>query len=346
VRGLTISAHGGLDRLELRDDLAMPALLSDSQVRVRVRAAALNHLDLFVVGGLPGVRITPPWIVGSDATGIVDAVGASVTTVAVGHSVVVNPGLSDRSCAVCLAGEQPLCPKFGVLGEHHPGTMAEYVVVPQENVLRVPAECDVAESAALTLATLTAWRMMVTRAAVADGDHVLIWGIGGGVALACLQIAKLLGARVTAVSGSAAKLERARALGADDTVDRGAVDVGREMRARTGKRGVDVVVDSVGEATWSQSLGALGRGGRLVTCGGTSGPMVTTDVRKLFWNQWSILGSTMGNDAEFAAVVEHFRAGRLRPVLDSVYGLEDAAEAFARLQAGEQFGKLVLRIAS
>jgi NADPH:quinone reductase-like Zn-dependent oxidoreductase len=173
---------------------------------------------------------------------------------------------------------------------------------------------------------------------------VLIWGIGGGVALACLQIAKLLGARVTAVSGSAAKLERARALGADDTVDRGAVDVGREMRARTGKRGVDVVVDSVGEATWSQSLGALGRGGRLVTCGGTSGPMVTTDVRKLFWNQWSILGSTMGNDAEFDAIVGELRAGRLIPPVDSVFPLEEGRAAFERLQKAEQFGKVVVRV--
>lgn len=345
MRGLTISAHGGLDRLELRDDLAVPALTSDSQVRVRVRAAALNHLDLFVVAGLPGVHVTPPWILGSDATGIVDAVGASVVSVSVGDAVVVNPGLSDRSCEFCLAGEQPLCPRFGVLGEHHPGTMAEYVVVPDANVRSVPEGCDVDESAALTLATLTAWRMMSTRAAVRDGEHVLIWGIGGGVALACLQIAKLRGARVTVVSGSAAKLERARALGADDTIDRRAVDVGREVRSRTGKRGVDVVVDSVGEATWSQSLGALGRGGRLVTCGGTSGPMVMTDVRKLFWNQWSVLGSTMGNDAEFDAVVEHFRAGRLRPVLDRVYDLGEAGEAFERLQAGEQFGKLVLRIA-
>lgn len=345
MRGLTISAHGGLDRLELRDDLAVPALTSDSQVRVRVRAAALNHLDLFVVAGLPGVHVTPPWILGSDATGIVDAVGASVASVSVGDAVVVNPGLSDRSCEFCLAGEQPLCPRFGVLGEHHPGTMAEYVVVPDANVRSVPEGCDVDESAALTLATLTAWRMMSTRAAVRDGEHVLIWGIGGGVALACLQIAKLRGARVTVVSGSAAKLERARALGADDTIDRRAVDVGREVRSRTGKRGVDVVVDSVGEATWSQSLGALGRGGRLVTCGGTSGPMVMTDVRKLFWNQWSVLGSTMGNDAEFDAVVEHFRAGRLRPVLDRVYDLGEAGEAFERLQAGEQFGKLVLRIA-
>jgi NADPH:quinone reductase-like Zn-dependent oxidoreductase len=186
--------------------------------------------------------------------------------------------------------------------------------------------------------------MIVTRAQVSDGERVLIWGIGGGVAIACLQIAKMLGAHVTVTSGSDEKLARARALGADDTINHRVVDVGREMRERTGKKGADVVVDSVGEATWSQSLGALGRRGRLVTCGGTSGPMVTTDVRRLFWNQWSILGSTMGNDAEFAAVVEHFNAGRLRPPIDCVYPLAEARAAFERLQAGRQFGKLVVLI--
>ena len=346
MRGLTISAHGGLDRIELRDDLPIPSLSSNAQVRVRVLAAALNHIDLFVVGGLPNVRITPPWIVGSDAMGIVDQVAADVTDVAVGDTVLINPGLSDRTCSYCLAGEQPLCPRFRILGEQVPGTMAEYLVVPSANVRRVAPDTDPAEGAAFTLSTLTAWRMLTSRARLLPGEHVLIWGIGGGVAQACLQIAKLLGAFVTVTSGSDAKLERARALGADETINHRGVDVGKEMRARTGKRGVDVVVDTVGEATWAQSLGALGRRGRLVTCGGTSGPMVTTDVRRLFWNQWSILGSTMGNDAEFDAVVAQFRAGRLRPPVDQVYGLADGRRAFERMASAEQFGKLVVRIAS
>jgi NADPH:quinone reductase-like Zn-dependent oxidoreductase len=346
VRGLTISAHGGLDRLELRDDLPVPALVSDTQVRVRILAAALNHLDLFVVGGMPNVRITAPWIVGSDAMGTIDAVGAAVSGLGVGDRVLINPGLSDRTCDYCLEGEQPLCPRFGVLGEHFPGTMAEQIVVPATNVRRVARDADPIAGAAFTLSTLTAWRMLVSRARVQRGEHVLIWGIGGGVALACLQIAKLLGAFVTVTSGSEEKLARALALGADATVDHRGMDVGKEMRARTGKRGVDVVVDSVGEATWTQSLGALGRRGRLVTCGGTSGPMVTTDVRRLFWNQWSILGSTMGNDAEFDAIVEHFRAGRLQPPIDGVHPLEDARGAFERMASGRQFGKLVVRVAS
>lgn len=344
MRGLTISAHGGAEQIEYRDDLPAPVLRRDTDVRIRMRAAALNHLDLFLLKGLPGLTITPPWVLGADGTGVVESVGDAVRSVAVGDTVVINPGISDRICEYCLAGEQPLCPRFGILGEHQPGTMAEFVVVPATNVLAIPANSDPAESAAFTLATLTAYRMLVTRARLEAGEHVLIWGIGGGVAIACLQIAKLIGAHVTVTSGSDEKLARARSLGADDTINHRGVDVGREMRARTGKKGVNVVVDSVGEATWAQSLGALGRAGRLVTCGGTSGPMVTTDVRKLFWNQWSILGSTMGNDAEFAAIVERFSAGLLRPPVDRVYPLSQGRAAFERLEAGEQFGKIVVSI--
>jgi NADPH:quinone reductase-like Zn-dependent oxidoreductase len=344
MRGLTISAHGGVEQIEYREDLAEPVLRADDQVRVRVRAAALNHLDLFLLGGLPGVQITAPWVLGADAMGIVESVGRAVSSVGVGDMVVINPGISDRTCDYCRDGEQPLCPRFGILGEHFPGTMAELVVLPAANVLRIRAQSDEAEAAAFTLATLTAYRMLVTRAQVKGADHVLIWGIGGGVALACLQIAKLIGAHVTVTSGSDEKLKNARALGADEVINHTGVDVGKEIRARTGKRGVDVVVDSVGEATWAQSLGALGRRGRLVTCGGTSGPMVTTDVRRLFWNQWTIMGSTMGNDAEFAAIVGHFNAGRLRPPVDRVYPLSDGRAAFERLSHADQFGKIVVRI--
>jgi NADPH:quinone reductase-like Zn-dependent oxidoreductase len=344
VRGLTISAHGGLDQLELRDDLPRPEIQRDTDVRVRIRAAALNHLDLFVVGGLPGVKIVPPWVVGSDGMGVVESVGSAVTEVAVGDTVVINPGVSCRACEYCLNGDQPLCTRFGVIGEHLPGTLTEYVVVPSVNVARIAPDTAPAEAAAFTLATLTAWRMMTTRAQVKAGERVLIWGIGGGVALACLQIGKMLGAHVTVTSGSEEKLRRARELGADDTINHRGIDVGKEVRARTGKRGVNVVVDSVGEATWSQSLGALGRAGRVVTCGGTSGPMLTTDVRRLFWNQWSILGSTMGSESEFRAIVEHFNAGRLRPPVDRVYDLADGRAAYERLELGEQFGKVVVRI--
>jgi NADPH:quinone reductase-like Zn-dependent oxidoreductase len=345
LRALTISKHGGLEQLEYRDDVPAPEHVGSNDVRVRVLGAALNHLDLFVLGGLPGITIVPPFIVGSDACGEVDMVGEAVTTARVGDYVVVNPGWGDGTCEYCLDGEIPLCPRYRILGEHVPGTMAGYVVVPAGNVYTIPRSVSVEQAAAFPLATLTAWRMMHTRARVQAGEDVLIWGIGGGVALAALQICKNAGARVWAVSSSDEKLRRAGEMGADELLNRNDVDVARVIREKTKKRGMDIVVDNVGTATWQQSLLALGRRGRLVTCGGTSGPMLETDVRRLFWNQWSILGSTMGNDAEFAAVVEELRAGRLLPPVDSVHSLENGRAAFARLASGKQFGKVVVRVA-
>ena len=344
MRALTISAHGGLDRLQYREDLPVPELRTTTDVRVRIAAAALNHLDLFLVSGLPGVTIVPPWIMGGDGAGTIDQVGDDVRGLRAGDTVIINPGISDRTCAYCLEGDHPLCVRYGILGEHHPGTMAEYVVVPAANVRTIPAGTDMAVAAAFSLATLTAWRMVVSRARVTPGDQVLIWGIGGGVALAAMQIAKLRGARVWVTSGSDEKLARARELGADETINHATEDVAKTVRARTGKRGVDVVIDNVGEKTWTQSLGALGKRGRLVTCGGTSGPMVTTDVRRLFWNQWTIMGSTMGNDAEYDAITDELRAGRLMPPIDSVHDLADARAAFERMASGQQFGKIVVRI--
>jgi len=258
----------------------------------------------------------------------------------------VNPGVSDRTCEYCRDGEQSLCLRYGILGEHLPGTAAEYLVVPAANVRAIPPDTPVEHAAAFTLATLTAWRMVVTRAAVRPGERVLIWGIGGGVALAALQIAKQRGAHVTVTSGSDEKLEWASGLGADAVLNHRKVDVAREVRAATGKRGADVVIDSVGQATWKQSLGALGKRGRLVTCGATSGPLVETDVRRLFWNQWSILGSTMGNDAEFDAVVAELEKGRLVPPVDTVFDLENGRAAFQRLQTAGQFGKVVVRVSN
>jgi NADPH:quinone reductase-like Zn-dependent oxidoreductase len=341
---LTIDAHGELDQLKYRTDVPVPELASEEDVRVRVYAGALNHLDLWVVRGVPGVRITPGWILGADCAGVVDAVGSLVTSVRVGDRVVVNPGVSDRTCEYCRTGDNPLCLRYGILGEHRPGTLADYLVVPAANVLSIPESVSLSTAAAFPLATLTAWRMVVTRAKVSAADQVLIRGIGGGVALASLQIAKLLGARVWVTSGSDAKLERARVLGADEVLNHRSQDVAKEVRARTGKRGVDVVIDCVGEATWASSLGSLGKRGRLVTCGGTSGPMVETDVRRLFWNQWTIMGSTMGSDAEFAAIVGELGAGRLFPPVDSEFPLERGRDAFARLESGEQFGKVVVTV--
>jgi NADPH:quinone reductase-like Zn-dependent oxidoreductase len=345
LRALTIDAHGGLEQLRYREDIEPPVLPASGEVRVRLRAAALNRLDLWTVGGLPGVSITPPWVLGADGMGVVAEASADVTSVRVGDRVMLNPGLSCRECEYCLKGEQPLCVRFRLLGEHAPGTLAEQIVVPATNVRRVPDGVSDEIAAAFTLATLTAWRMCVSRAQVRAGEEVLIWGIGGGVALAALQICKARGARVFVTSSSAEKLERARALGADELLDHSKVDVAKEIRARTKRRGVDVVVDSIGEKTWDRSLGSLARAGRLVTCGGTSGPALTMDVRKLFWHQWSILGSTMGSDAELDAIVAELAAGRLVPPIDSVHDLADGRAAFERMESGKQFGKIVVRIA-
>ena len=345
MRALTISAHGGLEQVEFRDDVETPAITRPTDVRVRLHAAALNHLDLWTVGGLPGITIKPPWVLGADGAGVIDAVGDAVSSVRPGDKVFINGGISCRTCEYCLAGEQSLCVRFGILGEHLPGTFAEYVVVPEPNVRTIPKDAAWDVAAAYPLCTLTAWRAMITRARVRAEDRVLIWGVGGGVALAALMICKLVGAHVTVTSSSDAKLARARELGADDTLRHDLVEVGKEMRARTGKRGVDVVFDSVGEKTWAQSLIALGKLGRLVTCGGTSGPNLTTDVRRLFWNQWTILGSTMGNDAEFEAITAAFSSGRLKAVVDNVYPLEQGREALQHLESGAQFGKIVLSIA-
>jgi NADPH:quinone reductase-like Zn-dependent oxidoreductase len=322
----------------------MPVLRTDADVRVRVRAAALNHLDLFVLAGMPGVAIVPPWIMGADAVGDVESVGSGVTSVRQGDRVVVNPGISDRTCEYCLAGEQSMCPRFRLLGEHQPGTMAEYIVVPATNVRTIPSAVPDDVAAAFTLATLTAWRMIVTRARVRPDEVVLIQGIGGGVALAALQICRQIGARVWVTSRSDEKLARARSLGAEETINVTTHDVAREVRTRTQRRGVDVVIDSVGAATWASSLGALSRGGRLVTCGATSGPMLETDARRLFWHQWTIMGSTMGSDAELDAVIAQLREGRLLPPIDRVFPLTESRAAFERLTEATQFGKVVVTI--
>lgn len=348
MRALTFSAHGGPSQLLVRDDVPAPELDGPDSVRVRVMAAALNRLDLWVLAGIPGSRIVPGMPLGSDGAGVVEAVGSAVTTVRPGDRVLINPGVVDRGCRCeyCQSGDQPLCLTYGILGEHRAGTIAEQVVVPASNLRRFPDEIAFETAAAFPLATLTAWRMIVTRAAVRPGDQVLIWGIGGGVALAALQITKALGATAWVTSSSPDKLERAKALGADQLLDHREPDLGKRIRALTGKRGVDVVIDSVGEATWPQSLIALGKRGRLVTCGGTSGPIVQVDVRRMFWNQWTLMGSTMGNDAEFDAMTEHFVAGRLQPPVDSVWSLTEAPQAYARLESGAQFGKVVITLAA
>ncbi len=341
MRAVVIHGYGGLDSVVV-EDVPRPQPVEPDDVVVAVRAAALNHLDLFVVAGLPGITHQFPHVLGCDAAGVVEAVGAKVTRVKAGDRVIINPGVWCRTCEACLRGEEQLCTTYRVLGEHVQGTFAEAVRVREDTLELVPKGVSWTEAAAFPLATLTAWHMIHTRGAVRPGQTVLVWGIGGGVAQAALQAAKLLGARVIVTSSSDAKLAAARSLGADEGINHRAADVAKEVRRLTGKRGCDVVIDNVGEQTWDVSLRCLARGGRLVTCGGTTGPMVTTDVRRLFWHQWSILGSTMGSRSEFEHITQRLARGELRSVVDRVYPMEQARAALERLEQGGQFGKLVL----
>lgn len=345
MRALALTGTGGLEHLALLD-VPAPAITDPDDVLVRIRAAALNRLDLFIAEGLKGLTYRFPHVVGSDGAGVVEAVGPAVKHLAPGDRVLLNPGISCGACSACQAGDEPLCPDYRILGEHRDGTAAELVVVPAVNAVPVPDGMSWAEAAAFPLATLTAWRMLVTRARVAAGERVLVWGAGGGVAQAAIQIARLHGAEVVATSSSDEKLETARRLGADHVVNHATADVVAEVRRLLGRRTVEVVVDSVGEATWPMSLRLLGPAGRLVTCGATSGPFVSLDVRKLFWYQWSLLGSTMGSHREFAEIVRLAARGELRPVVDSVVPLAEGVAAYRRLASGAQTGKLVLEVSS
>ena len=312
------------------------------EARVRVRAVALNHLDLFVRAGLPGLKLVLPHIGGSDIAGEVDAVGTQVTGWRLGEPVVVNPCVWCGQCEWCVMGEESLCREFRIIGEHVHGGLAEYVVVPAANLLRVPSDYPLEQAAAAPLAFMTAWRALITQGQLRAGDSVLILGAGGGVATAAIQIARLAGATVYAASRTEGKRQAARDLGADVVLD-SAADFGREIWALTGKRGVDVVLENVGTATWDRSLRCVAKGGRVVTYGATSGPQVSLDLRALFWRQYAIIGSTMANREEAAAVLRLVFAERsLRPIVDRVLPLEEIQTAHRLLEAGEQFGKIVL----
>lgn len=313
------------------------------EVRVGVRAVALNHLDLWVRRGLPGLELRFPHIGGSDIAGTVDALGPSVSGVRPGDRVLVNPALWCGECEWCRKGEESLCESFRIIGEHVAGGCAEYAVVPSRNLLKLPEHLDFPEAAAVPLVYQTAWRALVTRARLGAGESVLILGASGGVATAAIQIAKLRGATVFAVT-QGAKVERVKSLGADEVIDRERADFSQTVRDRTGKRGVNVVLENVGEATWNRAVRSLTKGGRLVTYGATTGPKGEVDIRLLFWKQIEILGSTMASKREFETVMGLVFEGKLAPVIDVVWPLERAREAHERLERGEQFGKIVLTV--
>jgi NADPH:quinone reductase-like Zn-dependent oxidoreductase len=341
MKAIAIRAHGGPEVVKL-EELPEPAA-GPGEVVVQVKAAALNHLDIWVRAGWPGLRLAWPHVLGSDIAGVVDAVGPGVHDVQVGDAVVVNPSLGCGRCERCLGGEENLCRRFSILGEHVSGGMAEKLAVPARNVLPKPANLSFEEAAAVPLTFMTAWHALLARARLRLGETVLVHAAGSGVGVAAVQIAKLVGARVIATAGSDAKLEKARALGADEVVNYETQDFVAEVRRLTGKKGVEVVFEHVGKKTWEKSILAAGVGGRIVTVGATTGHDPLTDLRHVFFRQLSILGSTMGTAAELLEVLRFVGEGKLRPVVDRVMPLADAVKGQALLADRAQFGKIVLR---
>jgi len=339
MRAAVIARFGGPEGVAVEE---VPAPQPGAgEVLVQVQAAALNHLDLWVLKG-GRAEVALPHILGCEAAGTVASVGPGVQSLSAGEEVLLHPGLSCGVCPFCRRGEHSECVEFGIIGMSRAGTFAELVAVPAGNVYPRPAHLSPSEAAALALAHLTAWRMLVVRARLQPGETVLIHGIGGGVALAGLQIAKLIGAEVLVTSSSDEKLSRARELGADHTLNYAGADVAAATREVTGGMGVDVVFETVGAATWPASIAGVRKGGRVVICGITTGAEGLTDLRALYWNQISLLGSTLGSADDFRQMLRAVSATRLRPVVDSVYPLGGVREAMARMESGQQFGKIVL----
>lgn len=325
-------------------DRAEPELKSPSDVIVKLKAAALNRIDIRIRRGIAGIDTPLPRILGVDGAGVATAVGTEVVNVKPGDAVCLYPVHGCGHCDFCVTDREFMCARVHVLGERENGTYAEYVRVPARNCFPSPAGLSFDEAAAFPLVFVTAWRMLVTNAALKPGESVLILGIGGGIASAALQVAKSFGAQLIVTSSSDEKLALARNLGAELGVNHCNADFAKEVRNLTAKRGVDVVVDCVGGAGWAKSLAALAKGGRLVTCGAIAGANPQTDVRRIFWNDLNILGSSLGSRAEFREVIDFFEVSGAKPVIDQVFSLSQAADAQQRLEAGKQFGKIVLRM--
>jgi NADPH:quinone reductase-like Zn-dependent oxidoreductase len=341
MKALVFHEFGGPDKLRY-EDVPDPRV-GPGEVLVRVRACALNHLDLFVREGIPALKTPLPFWTGCDIAGEVVEVGPGVQDVTAGTRVAVNPNLTCGRCEFCMQGEDSLCVRYGILGEHARGGLAEYVAVRADNVLPLPGAVAFEAAASFILTNMTAWRMVVTQGQVRPGQDVLVIGVGGGVSSTAVQIARLCGARVIVTSSDDAKLEKARALGAEVGINyRKNPDWAKLVFEATGRRGVDVVIENVGAATWKDSIRSLKGGGRLVTCGATSGPVGETLIPLVFWKQVHLIGSTMANRKEFHDVMSQFFAGRLRAIIDEVAPLKDGAAAQQRLAEGRQFGKIVL----
>jgi NADPH:quinone reductase-like Zn-dependent oxidoreductase len=342
MEAVVLREHGGPEVLQ-RETIERPEP-GPGQVRVAIKAVALNHLDIWVRRGGPAFHLEYPHRLGSDVAGVIDAFGpgAAPSGLAVGDRVVLNPGLSCSRCRACLSGADNLCPEYRILGENAQGGYAEYLVVPVQNLAPYPGGLSYEEAASVLLPFLTAWQMLVRKAQVRPGEVVLVHGAGSGVGVAAVQICKLLGARVIATAGSEDKRSQARALGADHTIDYLNGDFVAEVRGLTLKRGVDVVFEHVGGETFARSIKVTRNGGRIVTCGATSGFTPAIDLRHVFFRQIQILGSTMGSKGDLFEVLEHVAGGRLRPVIHTVMPLADAAGAHRLLEARQAFGKVVL----
>ena len=341
MRSVRFHEHGGPEVLRYED--APDPVPGAGEVVVRVRACALNHLDLWERRGIARIDFPMPHISGSDVAG--EVVAAPTGSVALGQRVMLQPGLSCGRCKECLSGRDNECARYEVLGYmNHAGGYAELVKVPLQNVLPIPDTIDFVQAAAFPLTFLTAWHMLLTRARLQRGENVLVLAAGSGVGQAAVQIAALFGARVFATAGSDEKLERARVLGASAVIHHHKQDIADEVRRLTNKRGVDVVIEHVGEATWLKSVRAMARGGRLVTCGATTGYNGSIDLRVLFAKQLTLMGSYMGSKGELLRVAEFFFSGQLKPVVDRTYPLADAAAAQQRMEESGQFGKIVLEV--
>lgn len=334
-----MTGHGGNEVIVV-SDRPVPQR-QPGHILVRMKAATVNRVDLYMRDSGAGITHALPQIMGVDGAGVIEEADDRAR---IGRRVTIYPGLVCGRCEFCTRGEPVLCAKMRLLGEHCDGTMAEYVSVPADNALDIPDNLDFAQGAALGVNYLTAWRMLFTKAKLQPGETVLVFGIGGGVSFAALQIAKAAGARVFVTSRSAEKASRARALGADAAIDAPADKIPAAVMELTGGRGVDVVIENIGGAMWSAALKSLVRGGRIATCGATIGDNPSADLRRVFIRQLQIFGSTLGNPAEFAELIEWCAAGRIAPPTDARYPLDDVRKAFSHLEAGEQFGKIAIDI--
>jgi NADPH:quinone reductase-like Zn-dependent oxidoreductase len=342
TEAVVLRTHGGPEVLA-RETIELPPP-GPREVLVRVRAVALNHLDVWVRRGLPNLKLAYPHRLGSDIVGEVEALGPGAREATVGQRVVVNPGTSCGVCERCLAGQDNLCRKYAILGEHVSGGYSRHVVVPDTNLLPYPGDLPWTQAAAVPLVFLTAWQMVVDKGGVRPGHTVLVQAAGSGVSSAAIQIAKLHGARVLATTGTDAKAERARALGADHVINYATSDFVAEVKKLTGKRGADLVVEHVGGDVMTKSVLATATGGRIVTCGATTGFEPSIDLRHVFFRQIEILGSTMGPKGSLFTILDEVKRGRLKPVVDRVMPLWDAAAAHRVLEAREAFGKVVLEV--